>query len=114
MSGRQQQTDTAHSMHQYETSNRARLASASALALILGASIIACSGGGGDTAPVPAVNGPAWLSYGGDAQHAAISGIKTQDLARIVWQAPVDVAPQYSAQGYLLVHYGSPVITSRN
>jgi hypothetical protein len=107
-------------MHQYETSNKARLAPATALALILGASIIACSGGGGDPAPiptptpVPAVNGPAWLSYGGDAQHTAISAIKTQDLARIVWQAPVDVAPQYSPQGYLLVHYGSPVITSSN
>jgi hypothetical protein len=82
-------------------------------------------GGGGNVAaptpaptppptPAPTINGPAWLSYGGDAQHTALAGIKTQDLARIVWQAPVDVAPQYSSQGYLLVHYGSPVITSKN
>ena len=116
-------------MHRYETNNKTRLASATALALILGVSVIACSGGGGGNAtpapaptptptpaptPVPEVNGPAWLSYGGDAQHAAISGIKTQDLSRIVWKTPVDTAPQYTAQGYLLIHYGSPVITSKN
>jgi hypothetical protein len=113
-------------MHRYETNHKTRLAWAAAMALILGASVIACSGGGGDPAaapapapdpapaPVPAVNGPAWLSYGGDAQHSAIAGIKTQDLARIIWKTPVDTAPQYSSQGYLLVHYGSPVITSRN
>ncbi|MDL2357103.1 MAG: hypothetical protein QFF03_17755 [Pseudomonadota bacterium] len=108
------------------TSTKARLATAAALALMAGASIVACSGGGGDYAaapsplptpvplPVPAVNGPAWLSYGGDAQHSAIAAIQTQALNRIVWQAPVDVAPQYSVKGYLLVHYGSPVITSKN
>jgi hypothetical protein len=114
-------------MHRYETNNKTRLA-ASALALMLGASVIACSGGGGDPgvapapapapsptpAPVPVVNGPAWLSYGGDAQHSALAGIQTQDLSRIVWKTPVDIAPQYSSQGYLLVHYGSPVITSKN
>jgi hypothetical protein len=64
--------------------------------------------------PVPAVAGRAWMGYGGDAQHAAIAGIATQNLAKIVWQAPVDVAPRYTTQGYLLVHYGSPVITARN
>ena len=113
-------------MHQYETNNKTRRASAAAMALILGASMMACSGGGGGgdatpaptptptPTPLPAVNGPAWLSYGGDAQHTAVAGIRTQDLARIVWQTPVDVAPQYSSQGYLLVHYGSPVITSKN
>jgi hypothetical protein len=118
-------------MHQYERGNKSRLAAAVALALLVGASVIACSGGGGDAAmvapaplpvpvpvpvpdPVPAVNGPAWLGYGGDAQHAATAAIRTQDLARIVWQAPVDVAPHYSPKGYLLVHYGSPAITSKN
>ncbi len=109
-------------MHRIATNNKTRLASATALALILGASIIACSGGGGTPVPAPvpipppapAVNGPAWLSYGGDAQHSALSAIQTQDLTRIVWQTPVDLAPQYSPQGYLLVHYGSPVITSKN
>jgi hypothetical protein len=114
-------------MRRYETNNKkARLASATAMAFILGASIVACSGGGGggdpapapvpapEPTPAPAVNGPAWFSYGGDAQHSAIAGIQTQDLARIAWQAPVDTAPQYSSQGYLLVHYGSPVITGKN
>lgn len=110
-------------MHWYQKNKKV------ALALLVGASIIACSGGGGGSSPAPApnptpvppapaplpvVNGPAWLSYGGDAQHSALSAIQTQDLARIVWQTPVDVAPQYSSQGYLLVHYGSPVITSKN
>jgi hypothetical protein len=116
-------------MGRYETNNKepnkqARLASATALALVLAASMVACSGGaGGDSGPAvvppapvpaPAVNGPAWFSYGGDAQHTAVAGIQTQELARIVWQAPVDIAPQYSTQGYLLVHYGSPVITGKN
>jgi hypothetical protein len=118
-------------MGRYETNNKqpnkqARLASAAALALILSVSMVACSGGGGsDTTlvtpppppspvPEPAVNGPAWLSYGGDAQHTAIAGVQTQNLASVAWQTPVDVAPQYSAQGYLLVHYGSPVITAKN
>ncbi|UGQ46287.1 hypothetical protein [Massilia endophytica] len=106
---------------------RAGLAGASALAL--GALVIACGGGGGGggtvappppppdpgpTGPGPIVNGPAWTSFGRDAQHSAVSAIATQTLSRIVWQAPVDMAPQYSAQGYLLVHYGSPVITGKN
>lgn len=111
-------------MQRNATINRkARLALATAMALMLGGSIVACSGGGGDAAPAPvppgpapepAVNGPAWFSYGGDAQHSAIAAIQTQNLANIAWQTPVDVAPQYSAQGYLLVHYGSPVITAKN
>lgn len=63
--------------------------------------------------PIPAT-GAAWASYGGDAQHTAQASVQTQALNRIVWQAPVDVAPQYSSQGYLLVHYGSPLITARN
>jgi hypothetical protein len=112
-------------MHRNTRNKKTRPAWAAALALMLGASIVACSGGGDTTPapapapvpvpdPVPAVNGPAWLTYGGDAQHAAISAIQTQALNKIVWQAPVDVAPQYTTQGYLLVHYGSPVITSKN
>lgn len=102
-----------------------RLALAAISLLMLGATVVACSGGGGGygesstPAPVPTptpapVNGPAWLGYGGDSQHTAQAGIQTQTLSRIVWQAPVDVAPQYSPQGYLLVHYGSPAITSKN
>ncbi|MES2297416.1 MAG: hypothetical protein V4582_10255 [Pseudomonadota bacterium] len=99
---------------------------------VLGASIVACSGGGGSTptptptpSPVPSptpspspspppVNGQAWQSYGGDAQHSAQTGIATQSLGRIVWRTPVDLAPPYTTQGYLLVHYGSPAITAKN
>ena len=34
-----------------------------------------------------------------------------QDLNRVLWSTPVDLAPQYSGCS-LFVHYGSPVITS--
>ncbi|MGE5526146.1 MAG: hypothetical protein ACM3SS_20715, partial [Rhodospirillaceae bacterium] len=40
--------------------------------------------------------------------------IATQNLGRIRWITAVDMAPQYSPQGYLLMHYGPPVITSKN
>lgn len=106
-------------MHSIGT--RARLRWAAALAVVAGAVVAACGGGGGagGTTPPPdpgpgGVSGPAWLGFGGDAQHAAVSQIATQQLSRIVWQAPVDMAPPYSSQGYLLVHYGSPAITSKN
>lgn len=62
----------------------------------------------------PPVNGPAWTTLGGNAQHTGVTQISTQDLDRIRWRAAVDMAPQYSPQGYLLVHYGPPVITTRN
>jgi hypothetical protein len=98
---------------------------AAAAAVLAGAVLVACGGGGGGggttgpAAPPPTgtgtpVNGPAWLGFGADAQHSAVSQIATQDLNRIVWRTAVDMAPQYSPQGYLLVHYGSPVITSKN
>ncbi|WLI88983.1 hypothetical protein Q4S45_20110 [Massilia sp. R2A-15] len=109
------------------TNNKNRLAVAAISVLMLGATVVACSGGGGSggsstpaptptptPTPTPVVNGPAWLGYGGDAQHTALAQVQTQALSRIVWQTPVDVAPQYSTQGYLLVHYGSPAITSKN
>jgi hypothetical protein len=90
--------------------------------LAAGLVIVACgggsSGGGGGatsvTPPPPVVNGPAWLGFGADSQHAATAQVATQELSRIVWKTPVDMAPQYSPQGYLLVHYGSPAITSKN
>jgi hypothetical protein len=94
-----------------------------AAAVVAGAVLVACGGGGGgggtvvviDPPPPPVnVNGPAWLGFGGDAQHSAVSQIATQDLGRIVWRTAVDEAPQYSQQGYLLVHYGSPAITTKN
>ena len=54
-----------------------------------------------------------WSSYGGNAQHTAISPVRAQDLTRIRWQTPVDLAPQYSSND-LLIHYGSPLITAGN
>ena len=92
------------------------------LAGLFALSAVSCGGGsGGSTAaspttpttPVPAT-GSAWLGFGGNAQHTAQSSVATQSLNRVAWKAPVDVAPQYSASGYLLVHYGSPVITAKN
>ena len=95
-------------------------------ALSLGAlAVSGCGGGGGDAvggpnvpppsvAPAPGVDGPAWWGFGRDAQHTAVGEIATQDLNRIRWATPVDLAPQYRANGALLIHYGSPVVTSRN
>ena len=89
-------------------------------AMMLAATVAACGGGGGGSGgeaivPPPAeVTGPAWWGFGRDAQHAAQAGVATQDLARIVWQAPVDLTPPYVANNVLLIHYGSPAITARN
>lgn len=63
--------------------------------------------------PTP-VTGPAWFSYGHDAQHTAASAIASQDLGRIAWSSAVDLAPQYTPSGALLTHYGSPVVTTHN
>lgn len=91
--------------------------------------LAACGGGGGGSNPGPSplpppvpppppppprVTGPAWFGYGRDAQHTAVSAVASQDLARIAWTAPVDLAPQYTPSGALLTHYGSPVVTTRN
>lgn len=92
---------------------------------VLVASLAACSGaditGNGassEESPLlsfaPPVNGPAWTVFGGDPQHSSVAQIATQDLNRIRWRTPVDMAPQYSAQGFLFVHYGAPVITTKN
>ena len=91
----------------------------SGLVIVAVAAVAGCGGGGGsdDTTPVvpaPPVDGPAWLGFGRDAQHAANSAIATQDLNRISWSTPLDLAPTYTSGGALLVHYGSPVVTSHN
>ncbi|MBK6673888.1 MAG: hypothetical protein IPG49_10600 [Proteobacteria bacterium] len=94
-----------------------------ASALLLLAFLAACgggdSGGGGNPPPPPdppgpPVAGPAWPQFSRDAQHSAASSIATPALSRIIWQTPVDTSPLYSAQGYLLTHYGSPVISGQN
>lgn len=84
-----------------------------------------CGGGGGSAgappAPAPSPSpspapapGPAWWGFGRDAQHSAVGAIATQNLSRIRWSAPLDLAPQYRPSGALLIHYGSPVITPSN
>jgi hypothetical protein len=97
---------------------RVRAGIATALLIVL----VACSGGGGsgavDAPPppppvVPPATGPAWFGFGRDAQHSAVGAIATQPLTKLIWQMPVDLAPQYSGSA-LLIHYGSPVITPRN
>lgn len=94
----------------------------------LTSSLAACGGGGGGASPPgppppslpppgppPApVDGPAWWGFGRDAQHSAVGEVATQPLERLVWSAPVDLAPRYTASGALLVHYGSPIVTRRN
>ncbi len=64
--------------------------------------------------PPPPVSGPAWFGYGRDAQHTAVSAIASQDLGRVAWTSAVDLAPQYTAGGALLTHYGSPIVTTNN
>ncbi|TFW32693.1 hypothetical protein [Massilia horti] len=88
------------------------------LALAAGVAIAACGGKSEKTDPTvppgPSILGVAWLGFGGDAQHSAITQVATQPLARIRWKTAVDTAPQYNDHGYLFVHYGSPVITAAN
>jgi hypothetical protein len=55
-----------------------------------------------------------WSSLGSNPQHTALSPAHAQSLGRIRWQTPVDLAPQYDDEGELLIHYGSPLVTSRN
>lgn len=56
---------------------------------------------------------PAWEGFAKNAQHTAQSPVSAQSLARIHWQTPVDLHPVVSG-GYLLIHYGSPMITAAN
>ena len=91
------------------------------VALVILLALLGCSGGGGSATVAeppppplpPLVTGPAWWGFGRDAQHSAVGAIATQPLSRLIWQMPVDLAPQYSGTS-LLIHYGSPVITAKN
>jgi hypothetical protein len=44
----------------------------------------------------------------------AHSATTTQTLARLRWNTQVDLMPQYSPGGALLIHHGSPVLSTRN
>jgi hypothetical protein len=54
-----------------------------------------------------------WQGYADDPEHTALSPVASADLASIHWQAPVDLAPQYS-DNELSIHYGSPLVTASN
>ena len=54
-----------------------------------------------------------WSGYGHDPQHTALTSVASQPLARIRWQTPVDLLPQFQGND-LLIHYGSPLVTAAN
>ncbi len=54
-----------------------------------------------------------WQGYALNPQHTALSPVASAGLGLIHWQAPVDLAPQYSGND-LLIHYGSPLVTAAN
>lgn len=54
-----------------------------------------------------------WEGFARDAQHSGVADVAAQRLERIHWRTPVDLFPQYSGDD-LLIHYGSPLVTSRN
>jgi hypothetical protein len=91
------------------------------LALVLSLTLAGCGGGGdSSSAPPPPVTptpppvvGPAWMGLARDSMHTAQSLVASQPLNRISWQTPVDLMPQLSGED-LLIHYGSPVITTAN
>jgi tetratricopeptide (TPR) repeat protein len=65
-------------------------------------------------------------SAGGRGDRSGVAELRTRraarrakrhrnaELARIVWQTPVDLTPPYLANNVLHIHYGSPVVTARN
>jgi hypothetical protein len=56
---------------------------------------------------------PEWSTHAHDAQHTGVSSVPAQPLHRIRWSTPIDLNPQL-VFGELLVHYGSPLVTSKN
>ncbi|WP_395749201.1 hypothetical protein [Prosthecobacter sp.] len=54
-----------------------------------------------------------WSGHGHDAQHTGLSQVSSKAMQRILWQMPVDLAPQYVGTT-LYAHYGSPVVTRQN
>lgn len=54
-----------------------------------------------------------WSGHGHDPQHTGLSQVRSKSMQRILWQTPVDLAPQYVGTT-LYAHYGSPIITRQN
>jgi hypothetical protein len=65
------------------------------------------------TGSVTVTPAASWNGYARDSHHSALSAVASQSLSRIHWQTPVDLQPQY-ADGELLIHYGSPIVTPQN
>jgi hypothetical protein len=96
--------------------------------LLAGAAVIIQGCGGSDDPVIdpgpnwpPPTPGPpgsaspaAWSNHGGNFTHAAQSPATAQALQRTLWSTPVDLAPPYRAEGFLLIHYGAPVISAAN
>jgi hypothetical protein len=61
--------------------------------------------------PDAAAQTGAWLTPSHDAQHSAVSGVKSQALKTIHWSMPVDLSPP---SGEITLHYGSPLVTEAN
>ncbi|MDB6007145.1 MAG: hypothetical protein JWR15_4132 [Prosthecobacter sp.] len=74
--------------------------------------LICCLLLGCGTAQAQSIGLP-WSGHGHDAQHTGVSQVSSKALERILWQTPVDLAPQYVGTT-LYAHYGSPVITRQN
>ena len=55
---------------------------------------------------------PGWATLGGNAQHTGLSATAAQPLQVIHWATPVDLAPPTT--GFILIHYGSPLVTPAN
>lgn len=77
--------------------------------------------GPGPDWPPPPPSGPpvaapaaAWSGHGGTATHAAQAPATAQALNRVLWSTAIDLSPPYTAGGFLLIHYGSPVISAAN
>jgi hypothetical protein len=67
----------------------------------------------GMVAPATARVSPDWPGLGRNPQHTAVSVVPAKRPLHVRWSTPVDLWPQYSGD-YLLIHYGSPLITRRN
>ena len=57
---------------------------------------------------------PVWGGFQQNPQHTGISNVMSNPLVTVSWSTPVDLNPQYTANGSLLAHYASPMVTSSN
>jgi hypothetical protein len=58
-----------------------------------------------------------WPQFAYDPEHSALSDVPAEPLSQILWQTPVDLAPQFTAYSggeSLSIHYGSPLVTRAN